>query len=146
MRTSLEDVEAVPDAPGIPLRRARSLLLVASTAHLITDGLVAAIYPLFPLIANELSLSYSAVGSLRTALVGAGSLFQLPVGYASAWIAETTLLGAGTLWMGLGFAAMAIAAGFWQLLALTLLAGVGSAAQHPSSLSSPTNSPSPTRQ
>lgn len=119
------------DAVSVGALRARLVLLGCSSTHLITDGLVAAVYPLLPIIALELGLSYSAVGSIRTVLVGSGSLFQLPASFATAWFGETLLLGLGTLWMSVGFAAMSLATGYWPLLLLSLAAGIGGAAQHP---------------
>lgn len=111
--------------------KARLVLLACCASHLVTDGLITAFYPLLPLIAADLQLSYTAAGSLRAALIGSSSLFQLPAGYLADWVAETTILGAGMLWMSLGFAAMALAAGFWPLLALTLGTGIGGSPQHP---------------
>lgn len=113
------------------MARARLILFACSLTHFATDGLVAALYPLLPLIASELYLSYGAVGSLRTAIVGSGSLFQLPASYAAAWVGETALLGWGTAWMAAGFATMALAGGFWHLFGLTFVAGIGNSPQHP---------------
>jgi len=110
---------------------ARRLLMACCATHLVTDGLVSAIYPLLPLIALDLQLSYTAVGSVRTALIASTSLLQIPVGFLADWLAESTLLGLGMLWLSLGFAAMAIATGFWQLLAIITVGGVGGNAQHP---------------
>jgi MFS family permease len=107
------------------------VLLGCCATHLVTDGLNNAIYPLLPLIAVDLQLSYTAVGSLRTALIASTSALQIPAGYLAGWIPETALLGAGMLWMSLGFAALALAGGFWQLLLLITAAGVGGNVQHP---------------
>ena len=125
--------DGIADAvgPAAPEQSARFVLLACATTHAVTDGLLTAFYPLLPLMAADLGLSYVAVGSLRTALSGASSFFQLPAGYLAGWFPETTLLGVGMLWMALGFAALAVAAGFWQLLVITIGAGVGGSAQHP---------------
>lgn len=109
----------------------RLILLACCATHLVTDGLVNALFPLLPLIALDLQLSYTAVGALRTAIRTSSSLLQLPVGYLAEWVSETTLLGLGMVWMSLGFAAMAAAGGFQQLLAITIGAGAGGSAQHP---------------
>lgn len=109
----------------------RLVLLACSATHLITDGLAAAFYPLLPLIALDLHLSYTAVGSLRAVLRGGSSFFQLPAGYVADHVAETTLLGGGMMWLSLGFAAMAAAVGFWSLMAITAVGSVGGNAQHP---------------
>lgn len=110
---------------------ARLVLLACCATHLVTDGLNSAIYPLLPLIALDLQLSYTAVGSLRTALIASTSTLQIPVGYLADWIPEVTLLGAGMLWMSVGFAAMALATGFWHLLLIVVGAGIGGNVQHP---------------
>jgi MFS transporter, FSR family, fosmidomycin resistance protein len=110
---------------------ARRILLAAGATHLVTDGLIAAIYPLLPLIAVELQLSYTAVGTLRTALVAAHSFLQIPAGYLADWIPEVALLGGGMLWMAVGWAAVALATGFWSLLIILSVAGLGGNAQHP---------------
>lgn len=109
----------------------RLVLLACSATHLVTDGLAAAFYPLLPLIALDLQLSYTAVGSLRAVLRGGSSFLQLPAGYVADHIVETTLLGGGMMWLSVGFAAMAAAAGFWSLMAITAVGSVGGNFQHP---------------
>lgn len=112
-------------------RNSRWVLLGCCATHLVTDGLNNAVYPLLPLIALDLQLSYTAVGSIRTALIASTSVLQIPAGYLADWIPETVLLGAGMLWMSVGFATLALAAGFWQLLVLITAAGIGGNVQHP---------------
>lgn len=112
-------------------RQSRFVLLGCCATHLVTDGLSNAVYPLLPLIALDLQLSYTAVGSLRTALIASTSTLQIPAGYLADLVPETLLLGAGMLWMSLGFAALALAGGFWQLLLLITAAGIGGNVQHP---------------
>ena len=120
------------DRPSSTLEHSdRLVLLACSATHLITDGLAAAFYPLLPLIALDLQLSYTAVGSLRAVLRGGSSFFQLPAGYVADHVAETALLGGGMMWLSVGFAAMAAAAGFWSLIAITAIGSIGGNAQHP---------------
>lgn len=130
--TSEKEGDSGPALDSGPRRRgARFVLLACCATHLVTDGLVNALFPLLPLIALDLQLSYAAVGALRTAVRSSSSLLQLPVGFLAEWLPETALLGAGMLWMSLGFAAMAAATGFGQLLLLMFGAGIGGSAQHP---------------
>ncbi len=119
------------DSPATGPRADRMVLLACSATHLVTDGLITAFYPLLPLIALDLNLSYTAVGSLRTVLRGASSALQIPAGYLADSVAETTLLGAGMAWLSVGFAAMALAAGYWSLMAITAAGAIGGNAQHP---------------
>lgn len=112
-------------------RAARLSFFACCATHLVQDGLMAAVYPLLPMIAADLQLNYAAAGSIRTALVASASMLQLPVAYLAEWIPEIALLGAGMWWMSLGFLAIAAAGGFWSLLAIITAAGVGGNAQHP---------------
>lgn len=116
---------------GIAPSRARLVLLACSATHLVTDGLITAFYPLLPLIADDLHLNYTAVGALRTTLRAGSSVFQLPAGMLADSVSEIFLLGAGMLWLSLGFAAMALATGFWSLMGLTTAGSIGGNAQHP---------------
>jgi len=100
--------------------------------HAVNDALFSGVYPLLPLVAAELSLSYAQVGAIRTAYSGASAVFQLPAGLAAERYGEQTLLALGTGWTGLGLCAAALlSGGFLSLLALALLAGLGGNPQHP---------------
>ena len=99
--------------------------------HAVNDGLFAALYPLLPLIAADLGLSYAQSGAIKTVFTGSSAVLQVPAGIAAERAGEHLLLALGTGWVGVGLLGMAFAAGFWPLLALTLLAGVGGNPQHP---------------
>src|SRR5512133_2029060 len=86
-------------APESAESTARFVLLACCATHLVQDGLVAALYPLLPIIAVDLQLGYAAAGSLRTVLMGSTSLLQLPAGLLAEWLPETFLLGAGVFWI-----------------------------------------------
>jgi FSR family fosmidomycin resistance protein-like MFS transporter len=110
----------------------RGHLLSQSTMHAVNDALFSGVYPLLPLVAAELSLSYAQVGAIRTAYSGASAVFQLPAGLAAERYGEQALLALGTGWTGLGLCAAALlGGGFLSLLALALLAGLGGNPQHP---------------
>jgi MFS family permease len=107
-------------------------LLSQSAMHAVNDALFSGVYPLLPLVAADLSLSYAQVGALRTAYSGASAVLQLPAGLAAERFGEQTLLALGTGWTGLGLCAAALlGGGFLSLLALALLAGLGGNPQHP---------------
>ena len=128
LKTEETELTASSRTPGGGARR---ILLACCTTHLVTDGLIAAVYPLLPLIALDLQINYTGVGALRTALAGSSSLLQIPAGFLADRVSEETLLGAGMLWLSVGFAPLALAAGFWPLLILITAAGVGGNVQHP---------------
>ena len=103
--------------------------------HVVNDALFAGLYPLLPLVAADLDLSYAQVGAIKTVYSGASAIFQVPAGLLAERWGEQQLLALGTGWVGLGLAAMAFASGFWALLALGLLAGLGGNIQHPAAAS-----------
>jgi MFS transporter, FSR family, fosmidomycin resistance protein len=99
--------------------------------HVVNDALFAGLYPLLPLIAAGLGLTYAQVGLIKTAYTGSSSLFQVPAGMAAERFSEHALLALGTGWVGAGLLAMTLATGFLSLLLLTLVAGLGGNVQHP---------------
>lgn len=109
----------------------RRLLLVTSLVHLTNDACFALLYPLLPLIAADLHLSYAQIGLLKASFATAQSVFQIPVGMLGERLGEALILLLGNAWVGLGLGAMALAGGYGALLLIALLAGVGGNAQHP---------------
>ena len=54
------------------------VLLVAAAIHTCNDAMFAVMYPLLPLIAADLGLSYAQVGLVRAFYSGASGILQLP--------------------------------------------------------------------
>jgi MFS family permease len=115
--------------------RARGVLATACGAHFMHDAFSDLLYVFLPLWAAELRLSFTQVGVIRSAYSGGMALFQVPAGFLAERVGERVLLGAGTAVTALGFVAVAGATGFWPLLAVLLIAGLGSGVQHPLSSS-----------
>lgn len=107
------------------------LLLSASLVHLTNDACFSILYPLFPLIAADLGLSYTQVGLLKGIFSGASSALQIPAGLLGERAGEALILLLGNAWVGVGMVSMALAASFPILLVLALFAGIGGNAQHP---------------
>jgi MFS transporter, FSR family, fosmidomycin resistance protein len=110
-------------------------LVACSSMHVVNDALFAGLYPLLPLLADDLGLSYAQVGAIKTVYSGASAVLQVPAGLLAERWGEQLLLALGTGWVGLGLAAMAFASGFLSLLSLGLLAGLGGNFQHPAAAS-----------
>lgn len=111
---------------------ARNLTLwTCSSLHTVNDAFFAVIYPLLPLLAAELHLSYAEVGLVKTSFSVASSALQVPVGLLAERWAEYGLLVAGNAWVAAGLVGMALAGSYLPLLALTTLAGIGGNTQHP---------------
>jgi len=111
--------------------RAYPALWLASLAHLLNDGLAAALAPLLPFVAADLALSYRQAGTLKAALNGVMSLSQLPAGFLAVRFGEAVFLGIGLSWFSLGFLCMGMAGSYLTVLLLMALAGMGGGAYHP---------------
>jgi len=128
--TAVDAVGWPPAGRGFRSRAGWHLASVASM-HAVSDALFAGVYPLLPLIASDLHLSYGQVGAVKAILGGASALLQVPAGMLAETVGEHLLLAAGTGAVGLGLIAMAATATFIPLLIWTALAGIGGNTQHP---------------
>jgi MFS family permease len=115
--------------------RARAVLGAAAGAHFLHDGYSDLLYVLLPLWQAEFRLSFTEVGGIRTVYTGGMALFQVPAGLLAERLGERRVLVAGTAVTALGFVASSWAVGFASLLAVLLVAGLGSGVQHPLSSS-----------
>jgi MFS family permease len=109
----------------------RLTLWACSALHLVNDAFFAVFFPLLPLLAADLSLSYAEAGLLKTAFSGASSVFQVPVGLLAERWGEYALLVAGNAWVAAGLIGMGLATAYLPLLGLTVLSGLGGNTQHP---------------
>ena len=109
----------------------RRVLVTTSLIHLLNDACFAILYPLFPLIAADLHLSYAQVGLIKTAFSGTSSVLQLPAGVVGERFGEGLILLLGNAWVGLGLVGMALTSTYLVLLGVALAAGLGGNAQHP---------------
>jgi FSR family fosmidomycin resistance protein-like MFS transporter len=115
--------------------RARAVLAAACSIHFVHDGFSDILYVLLPIWANEFRLTFVQVGIIRTVYSGAMAAFQIPAGLLAERWGERRLLAAGTAVTACGFIAAGLVGGFLSLLAVLLIAGLGSGVQHPLSSS-----------
>ena len=111
--------------------QARRTLLFASATHVWSDLFFALYAPLLPLIKEDLDLSFTEVGVLRSLYSAASTVLQVPVGFMAERVGEFWLLVGGNVWVALGLIAMSLAPSFAALLGATLLGGLGGGTQHP---------------
>jgi MFS family permease len=122
----------VPALPPSPSGSARGVLAAAAALHVLHDGFSDVLYVLLPLWTGELGLTLTQVGVLRTAYSGGMAASQVPAGLLAERQGERRLLAAGTAVTALGFlAAAGGATGFASLVAILVVAGLGSGVQHP---------------
>jgi MFS family permease len=107
------------------------VLLVAASVHVCNDAMFAVMFPILPLIAADLGLSYAQVGLVKALYSGASGILQLPAGVMAERFGEYALLAFGNGWGAAGLLGMAAATSFPILLALAILAGLGGNFQHP---------------
>ena len=96
------------DAP--PPRRT---LFFGSTMHVWNDLFVALMVPLLPLIKEDMNLSFTEVGLLRSVFGGATAVLQIPVGFLAESMGEFWLLIWGNIWVALGLVAPSISRETW---------------------------------
>ena len=126
-------VSEQPDEPAAAKSPAegRRTLAITCSAHFVHDGIADAFYVLLPIWAQAFGLSYVQVGTLRMAYSAAMALLQLPAGMLAERVGERALLAGGSVLAGIAFALLATSQSYPALGALILLAGTGSAVQHP---------------
>ncbi len=111
-------------------RRSRTLAF-GSAMHIWSDLFFALLVPLLPFIREDMGLSYTEIGLLRSVFSGASALLQVPAGLLSETFGEFWLLIWGNIWVSAGLLAMAISPLFITLLATSALGGLGGGPQHP---------------
>ena len=117
---------------GAATRRNAKVLALVGTGHFFAHFYVIVLPPLFPLLRDELAVSYAALGLLLTMPSLATMVLQTPVGFL--------VDRCGARWplvIGLGLMSAAVAAagffatGYWTLFVLMILKGVGNSVFHP---------------
>jgi FSR family fosmidomycin resistance protein-like MFS transporter len=114
-----------------PTSTARRVLLVAAAVHTCNDAFFAVMYPLLPLIAADLGLSYAQVGLVKALFSGSSGVLQLPAGVMAERWGEYALLAWGNAWVAVGLLGMAAVVTFPMLLVLAVAGGLGGNFQHP---------------
>src|SRR5438552_1922978 len=95
--------------PAPPDLRSNLALWACSALHAVNDAFFAVIFPLLPLLAVDLNLSYAEVGLVKTAFSGASSAFQVPIGLLAERWGEYALLVGGNAWVAAGLIGMGLA-------------------------------------
>jgi MFS family permease len=118
-----------PDAPP-PAQDARILALIG-TGHFLSHFYMLCLPPLFLVWRDEFDVSFAALGLAVALMSGVTAALQTPVGFLVDKHGARRFLVGGVLLMALSIAAMAFAPGYWAILLLALLSGVGNSVIHP---------------
>ena len=109
----------------------RKVLVFGSVTHIWSDLFFALLIPLLPYIKNDLNLSYTQVGLLRSIYSGSSAVLQIPAGFLAENTGEFWMIISGNIWVSVGLILMGIVPGFYSLLMASALGGLGGGTQHP---------------
>ena len=111
---------------------ATRIALVAAAAHALNDAYSAVVPPLLPRMMDRLGLSIALAATLSVAFAISASALQPLFGYLADHFGWRRLfLVAGPLVSGVFASLIGFAPGFWMLILLLTISGLGSAAFHP---------------
>ena len=111
--------------------RSRRTLLFGSTMHVWSDLFFALLVPLLPFIREDMGLSFTQVGMLRSVFSGASAILQVPAGLLAESAGEFWMLVLGNIWVSGGLIAMALSQVFLVLVITSGVGGLGGGTQHP---------------
>jgi FSR family fosmidomycin resistance protein-like MFS transporter len=113
------------------IRRNVQVLALIGSGHAVSHFYLLALPPLFPILREQLDVGYAALGLLVTLFNLSTGATQLPAGFLVDRFGARRLLLLGLAIMGTAMTAMGFAPGYWPMLALVALAGVGNSVFHP---------------
>jgi FSR family fosmidomycin resistance protein-like MFS transporter len=114
-----------------PLRADAAVIALVGTAHFSSHFFQLTLAPLFPLIKAELDVGYAALGLVLTVFYAASGLAQTPAGFLVDRVGPRPVLLGGLTLMAGATALAGFAPGYWALLPLAALAGLGNSVFHP---------------
>ena len=121
--------EAPPDP--VPLGRDARIITLIGTGHFLSHFYMLCLPPLFLVWQAEFEVSYAQLGLAVALMSAVTAALQTPVGFLVDRFGARPFLVGGTLLMGLSVATMAAAPGYWAILLLAILSGVGNSVIHP---------------
>jgi FSR family fosmidomycin resistance protein-like MFS transporter len=126
-------VHVAESAPEQRTERSSALrvALVVAAAHALNDTYASFVPPLLPRIMDDLGLSITLATTLAVAFSMAAALPQPLFGYLADRYGRRSFAVVGPMVSGVFVALIGWASGFWGLIVLLIVAGIGSAAFHP---------------
>jgi FSR family fosmidomycin resistance protein-like MFS transporter len=116
---------------ALPQRSGTRIIALVSAGHFFSHFYVLVLPPLFPLLKDELGVSYAALGMLMTVASLATGIGQTPVGFLVDRIGARWILLAGLVLHSLSVAAIALTSTYWAIFALFVVSGLANTVYHP---------------
>ena len=113
------------------LAHSARVISVVGAAHLMSHVYQLALPPLFPLLARDFEVSYTALGLLISVFSVAAVLGQVPMGFVVDRIGGGKVLIGGLLVQAAAIAAASAAPSYWVLLLVIAVAGLAHSVYHP---------------
>lgn len=108
---------------------------LVGVAHSLSHFYQLALPPLFPFVKAELGVSYAELGLLATLFYATSGVAQTPAGFLVDRFGAPRVLFCGLGLLAAATAAYGLAPGYWTLLPLVMLAGLGNSVFHPADYS-----------
>src|SRR5256712_5067374 len=112
----------------------RVIALIAS-AHMLSHFLQLTLPPLFPLLRDELGVSWVALGVCSSVFYAVSGLAQPVAGFFVDHFGARRVLLSGMVLSGAAIASAGLAPSYWTLLPMAALAGLGNSVFHPADYS-----------
>jgi len=113
------------------MRRNVQVLALVGSGHTVSHLYLLVLPPLFPLLRDDLGVSYAALGLLVTVFNVATGVAQIPAGFLVDHFGARRLLLLGLAIMGTAMTLLGFAPSYWLMLLLLALAGIGNSVFHP---------------
>jgi MFS transporter, FSR family, fosmidomycin resistance protein len=108
-----------------------AIFSIVCGTHFVNHFQSAMLGVIYPLMMNELGMSYIALASLAAVYNTLGSVFQAMYGFVVPYVRRGVILGVGNCLLGFSVAASGFAYNFNQFFTARLVGGIGSSPQHP---------------
>lgn len=113
----------------------RRVVALVCSGHFFSHFYLLGLAPLFPIIKTDLGISYAELGGVITAISIASGIAQYPMGVLVDRFGPRYILAGGLALLAGSFTAMGFSSGYWPLLVLAFLGGLGNAVFHPANYS-----------
>jgi MFS family permease len=115
----------------VPAGKDTRIIALIGTGHFLSHFYMLCLPPLFLVWRDEFDVSFAQLGLAVALMSAVTAALQTPVGFLVDRYGARPFLVGGILLMALSIAAMAFAPGFWAILLLSTLSGVGNSVIHP---------------